>query len=318
MKYTKEFLINEIKRFVGEFKRLPISSDFEFKRVQGYPSRKTFSNHFGSFENAITESGYGLKQQLSKEEVLKIVANMSNELSRTPSLEELDNVFGCDARNQIRKFFKDYNELLIELNLNSNNKRYTDEELRNAFFRFIEENGRTPIIKDFLNTNGEYPSFDTYQDRYGSWNNAFKAFGFEVNDGNRHYEFEDGEICKSSYEYSASKYLRECGIRYKRNVKYKDFIKQYSGRKDCDYVVEIGNVTFLIEIAGFKKYQNNSKNKSSVEIDYLRRYEEKVDMIYDFLENNDTGKTYEFYEITGDEFSLDTIENIMEFLTIRK
>ena len=45
-KFKKEFLINEIKRFVSEFNKIPTPKDFE--KLEGYPSRKTFTNHFGN------------------------------------------------------------------------------------------------------------------------------------------------------------------------------------------------------------------------------------------------------------------------------
>lgn len=56
--------------------------------------------------------------------------------------------------------------------------QYTDEELLNYLEVFHKENGRVPIAKDFLN-NPDYPTFVTYQKRFGSWNEALKLAGLD-------------------------------------------------------------------------------------------------------------------------------------------
>ena len=44
---------------------------------------------------------------------------------------------------------------------------------------FFDENGHPPSIRDFIN-NPLYPSFATYQYRFGSWNNALKMAGLDI------------------------------------------------------------------------------------------------------------------------------------------
>jgi len=58
-------------------------------------------------------------------------------------------------------------------------KRYTDEGLLDYLRRFNKENGRSPTEGDFSN-NLEYPSYDTYFKRFGSWANALKLVGLDV------------------------------------------------------------------------------------------------------------------------------------------
>ncbi len=55
-RYTKEILIEEIKRFVNEFNKIPTPKSFE--KLKGYPSRKTFTNHFEHFNDAVRLAGY--------------------------------------------------------------------------------------------------------------------------------------------------------------------------------------------------------------------------------------------------------------------
>lgn len=314
MKYTKEELIESIKRFEKEFGRVPLQNDFENK-IKNYPSRKTFTNYFDTFDEAIELAGFKIiKNYISKDELINVVSILYNQNKIAPIIDDITKVIGFDSRQWIRKYFHSYDKMLKIINIKSNVISYTDDELKEHFLRFVDENGRTPVIKDFLNTNGKYPSFDTYQTRYGSWNKAFEMFGFESNDSNRQYVFEDGEICKSSYEHDVSKWLRDNKISYKRNVKYRELFKDYVGKKDCDYVIKHGKTVFLIEVAGFMKY--NSAPTSSVEIDYTRRFIEKEDMVYECIEKDNSGYSYEFYNIFGDEFK-EPIDDVMEFLGIR-
>ena len=56
---------------------------------------------------------------------------------------------------------------------------YTDEELLNYFKQFYEENRRVPAQKDFADSP-EYPDYKTYKKRFGSWSNALKLVGLDI------------------------------------------------------------------------------------------------------------------------------------------
>ncbi len=63
-----------------------------------------------------------------------------------------------------------------------NNKRrryYTDEQLLSYLIQFYEKYGRPPTEEDFQN-NSEYPGLSTYQRRFGSWSNALKLVGLDI------------------------------------------------------------------------------------------------------------------------------------------
>lgn len=55
-------------------------------------------------------------------------------------------------------------------------KEYTDKELLNFLKTFYEENGRVPVLRDFVNNSG-YPCYNTYREHFGSWDNALKMSG---------------------------------------------------------------------------------------------------------------------------------------------
>lgn len=61
----------------------------------------------------------------------------------------------------------------------SRSKTHTEEELLDHLRQFYEENGRPPTTEDF-NNNPIYPSHSTYKRKYGSWSNALKLVGLDV------------------------------------------------------------------------------------------------------------------------------------------
>lgn len=58
-------------------------------------------------------------------------------------------------------------------------RQYTDEELLYYLIQFYEKYGRVPVRRDFENNN-EYPYYNTYKRRFGSWSNALKSVGLDV------------------------------------------------------------------------------------------------------------------------------------------
>lgn len=58
-------------------------------------------------------------------------------------------------------------------------KAYADVDLLNYLKEFYQERGKVPAERDFMNNPG-YPGLSTYQIRFGSWNNALKLAGLDV------------------------------------------------------------------------------------------------------------------------------------------
>jgi hypothetical protein len=56
---------------------------------------------------------------------------------------------------------------------------YTDEELLEFLRQFYKENNKIPMMRDFANSN-KYPDPGTYQIRFGSWENARRMVGLDV------------------------------------------------------------------------------------------------------------------------------------------
>lgn len=287
--YKKDFLISEIKRFVSEFNRVPMATDFE--SLKGYPSRKTFYNQFGDFKTVVELAGYEYSYKSSFYDIpiedRKLLLENSllecyKKLNKIPTIDEFV-LFSKQtiSRTIIRKDFGSYSGLLTSCGLISENEKingkYTDGHLKNEFDRFVKENGRIPQIHEFNNSG--YPSFWCYQSRFGSWNKAVESYGYEPTYTIRRYELPNGELCDSLYELKISTWLQENGIDYERNIPYTEICKRYKGKMNCDYMITVCGKPVYVEMAGFLPRKNVEWERFSVEEkNYARkmRYKKKI------------------------------------------
>lgn len=58
-------------------------------------------------------------------------------------------------------------------------RRYTDEELIECIQALANDLGRSPTVSDVRNLSEKMPNVSTYEDRFGSWNNALRTAGYE-------------------------------------------------------------------------------------------------------------------------------------------
>src|SRR5206468_11774730 len=174
-----------------------------------------------------------------------------SEFGKQPYSREMDNAKGYPSKHVFERVFGSWNNAIKDAGLKVRVSQYKEEELDEAFFRFVDIHERPPVLHEF-NDNSEYPSFWCYQNRFGSWNKTLIHYGFEPNEGNSgsHYEFENGEVCMSKYEFDVSNWLRKNNISYLRNMPYGDLLGWYEGRKNCDYVIIHNGEWIFLEIAG--------------------------------------------------------------------
>lgn len=275
-KYSEKDMIESLHRFNKEFNRLPTSKDFDLGN-KNYPSRRTITDYFGNMLKALKVAGFDVKDKpdyTDREFLLSEINRYILEFGVQPFSRNMDETKGYPSKSVYQKMFGTWNNAIAELGLKVKISHYTEQELDDAFFSFVDEYGRPPIFLEF-NTNPRYPSFWCYQNRFGSWNKTLLHYGFDVNKGatGNHTVFENGEICKSTYEFDVSTWLRKNNISYIRNVMYRDFIDDYEGRKDCDYIILHRGEWIFLEIAGLYTFKDK---KSSMEKDYAVRFDDKL------------------------------------------
>jgi len=302
-KLKKEFLLNEIQRFVKEFNKIPVQTDFE--NLKGYPTRKTFSNHFGYFNDAVRLAGFEplnlnekeyAEKYRNKEYLSGIINSYINKYDKIPTLDELikehNNFYSL--KSLYEQVYGGWNKALVELELPLNRvSHHPDEFLESEFHRFVAEHGRIPTYIEF--NNSEYPSFWCYQNRFDSWNKAVVNYGYEPNDENRKYTLDDGEICASSYEFDISTWLKNINIIYDRDVNYIDFIDNYKGKMNCDYVIHHNDKLWYVEMAGFLRGTDfnkfsNAEKKYYFKLKYKRKLLRRQGVNYLIIEPCDLKK----------------------------
>lgn len=165
---------------------------------------------------------------------------------------------------------KDYGGIKVK-------KRYTDEELLEYIIQFYEKYGRIPIAKDFSN-NSEYPNFSTYQTRFGSWLNALKLAGLDIDLTGRQGDQYRGRVAE---------------------IKVINHFKQYpidlSGENrlsPCDGICPNGKT---YDVKGSKlhentKYKFNTNNK----------YKEEIEIYYFLAFNFDWSKLEYVWRVPGE------------------
>jgi len=94
-----------------------------------------------------------------------IVDETGNIVNRNPSKDELNDL---KEETYVRKY-----------NRKGGSRKYTDKDLLNYLRQFENDEGRIPTATDFFN-NPRYPNHGTYQKRFGSWSNALKLVGLDV------------------------------------------------------------------------------------------------------------------------------------------
>ncbi|MFQ6009652.1 MAG: homing endonuclease associated repeat-containing protein [Candidatus Aenigmatarchaeota archaeon] len=103
-------------------------------------------------------------------------------MGRTPTVEEIAGDKSIPSAALYFRRFGSYNNALKEAGLDINVKkgRYTDKKLIELLQNKAKELGRTPSQRG-MEEDGSLPSGRTYQDRFGSWNEALDAAGLGTN-----------------------------------------------------------------------------------------------------------------------------------------
>ena len=245
---------------------------------------------------------------MSMEDAKVLIYNYSDQLKRPlmyddfrgsnpliPSISYINSHWGS-----LNKMKNDLGLEIIQENM-SDKQLSKDEFIKQmeVIFNISKNNDIQFITRNFIDaisdTNNSC-SLDKYSHRYFnmSLSDYIKSCGFESGKCGCGciYRFDDGELTSSQYEYLFSKYLRSIGLIYQkdyfRSVRYSDFIKDYKGMMDCDYVINFNNNTIYIEIPGiieyYKSWYYDDKKISSSES--KEKYRQKIKLKENLLKSN--------------------------------
>ncbi|MDD4738262.1 MAG: hypothetical protein PHF54_03340 [Candidatus Pacebacteria bacterium] len=235
---------------------------------------------------------------ISKEYAIKAIYKKREEVNRNLMYDDFRNpdIFDGISISVINRIWGTFNNMLMDLNLPINqenmiNKKRTIEELKQNIINLCNYIYKIKGIKNISKEDINNCEWCLHSGTYNSYfkkhlnmslGDYIKSIGFIPNQSGMGmiYEFEDGEITTSQWEYICTKFFKDNGFKYERNIKYKTFILNYKGNKDCDYVFNINNIIWYVEIAGILDY-TRQKSKTYVRNKYKINLEQKEKMLKD-------------------------------------
>ena len=318
MKYTKEDLIQRLRNFVDN-NGYPTSKRNDFKSKNGLPCAMIYAKTFGgdlvdwleicgyklSDEEKYIIQNRGRQSNLSKEDCIKIIYSMQNSLDRPLEYDDFRNPNKNSVGiTEIRRYWNTMNNMKKALGLAINqesmiDKQITKDVLDNAINNILDylqsENRMFITTREINNLSfcSRYSSLDRACRKYYNEKliDRLNDFGICLGKQGRgfNYDFDDGEHTTSQYEYIFSKYLREYGFIYNksyfRDIKYSEFISNYQGNMNCDYIIHYNNRIIYIEIAGiianYKQwyYQNCPITQSKSKNEYRIKLKQKENLL---------------------------------------
>ncbi len=122
------------------------------------------------------------KRRLDKEYLLEFLRYFNEKEGRPPKKDEFENNSKYPHFSTIQRAFGSWNKALELAGFKpriGGQQIYTKEELLEYPIRFYNEKGRPPTEDDF-NNNPKYPHFSTFYNRFGSFQNALKLVGIDL------------------------------------------------------------------------------------------------------------------------------------------
>jgi hypothetical protein len=136
----------------------------------------------------------------------------------------------------------------------------TRDDLLSDLKQLGDELGRTPSVYD-LKGRDDLASLSMYQREFGSFADALKLIGYKPN--LKIITTNKGNKCLSYLEYKFTKMLEHFGLKFKREVRYSDYI-DFDRQYRFDYVVDVNGKEVFVEIFGIiknEKYANRKQEK---------------------------------------------------------
>lgn len=295
----------------------------------GFPQAQWFTKHsqddeIKSYSDILESLGIKPHYNISKETAIQLIFKKANSLGRNLTQEDFANPSHDEiGRKVVDKYWGTFNNMLKDLGFEINQESMTDrskpiEELKKDIIRlcnYIEETeNRRLITFNDINDCAWCLDTNTYDKHFKEKLNIslvqfINDLGYQTNKCGMGmvFQFDDGEITTSQFEYKVSKYLRSKNYNYLRNYPYQNIQPSYNGKKDCDYVIELNSGKCFVEIAGMLDYTKVSKNKD----DFIRQ-KYKVDL--EEKEKMLQSANLNYRIIYPEELQKKSIEDVFSFL----
>lgn len=178
-KVPRDEIIDAIQSLADKKGRAPCAAEM-IEEGEIWPS--LIRRRFGSYDAGVRAAGlepYHPKQaeKATDEEVLKAVRDLATELGHPPTVDEMEAHGACSA-SLVEARFGSWNRGLICAGFEPNLRRdISDDELFADLDRLESELGHPPRCMEY-HRQGKF-AVQTFQDRFGEWDVALKAAGYE-------------------------------------------------------------------------------------------------------------------------------------------
>lgn len=175
-------LLVELDRLAEELGKPPTT--YEAQELGKY-SQRPYYRVFGSWTEALEAAGLepNKERNIGDDDLLDEIRRLADELGESPISNDMIE-FGKYSLHPYKRAFGSWTDALEEAGFEKNSgvrgKKLDDDDLLEDIRRLSDELGRTPRVDD-IQKHGNY-SRNVYYDRFGSWNDAVEAAGFEPNE----------------------------------------------------------------------------------------------------------------------------------------
>lgn len=173
--YTKKELLDELDRLQQKLGQSPALSDL---REYGMCSYQPYKRVFGGWNSALKAAGYDPQQpqgNYSREELIEELHRLKDELGRIPIQPDLANHAKCSI-GPYKRIFGSFDAARRKAGYDYSRKT-SNSELIEALQDLKESLGTIPRTTD-MRDQGAF-SAAIYQRRFGSWESALDAAGYE-------------------------------------------------------------------------------------------------------------------------------------------
>ena len=185
--------------------------------------------------------------------VISNLQNLDKQLGKTPSATNYRASSLKPPIDKVIKLFGSWNEALVAAKLPVR-RSLSERDLIDALQLFYKTEGRVPVQNDFKH-NPKYPSYSTFQRKFGTWNRALEAAGLPILHTRPNNYYSKESIIKAIQQFYNIN---------NRVPKYIDFTKNTAYPSASTVENYFGSWRCAIEAAGYSIYDNVVYNEDSI------------------------------------------------------
>ncbi|WP_426621153.1 homing endonuclease associated repeat-containing protein [Bacillus licheniformis] len=196
-KFTKEDLINFYWKLKNDLGRYPILEDL--KKNPSSPSPSVYERKFGGWVKFLESIGVMTSDRWYVDDIETL-----KRMYADYSYEEINNALIKKRSKSTIQHKANSLGLKRSYKAKFGKEKFSNEYLITFLKNFYDKYNRTPVAKDFV---GNDLNYDTFTNRFGSWNNALKKAGLPINMEKK--DFTDDDLFKMKEMYLAGDSIQE-------------------------------------------------------------------------------------------------------------